>query len=93
MDEYRAELASILKRVRARWRLFVIMRTWGAASTIAGMILALALLTNMFAYADGSLTVLLWAMAIPSAFTRTWDWSPRSSTSKPCTTLTAAILR
>ena len=67
MDEYRAELASVLRRVRARWRTFVLLRTWGAASTIAGMILALALLTNIFAYADGSLTVLLWAVAMLSA--------------------------
>jgi len=66
MDD-RAELASVLRRVRARWRLFVLLRTWGAASTIAGMILALALLTSLFAYADGSLTVLLWAVALLSA--------------------------
>jgi hypothetical protein len=67
MDDYRAELASVLRRVRARWRLFVLMRTWGAASTIAGMILALALFTGGFAYADGSLTVVLWAVALLSA--------------------------
>ena len=64
MDDDRSELASVLRRVRTRWRLFALLRTWGAASTIAGMILALALMTSMFAYSDGSLTVLLWAVAL-----------------------------
>ena len=49
----------------------MVLRTWGAASTIAGMILALALLANRFAYADGSLTVLLWVVAIVSAVLQT----------------------
>jgi len=65
-DQY-AELASVLKRVRARWQALVMLRTWAIASTIAGMVLALALFTNRFANPDGPLTLLLWLVALLSA--------------------------
>ena len=67
MDDRYPELASVLARVRSRWRRLALLRTWAMASTIAGMIVTLALFTNTFANQDGRLTILLWAFALLSA--------------------------